>query len=53
MVTVLFQLTGKTKTPEKPKKFVINETIKKENAKVVDTIDCGEIESVATFKDGK
>lgn len=32
---------------------MINHKIKKDNPKVVDTVPCGEIESIAEFKDGK
>lgn len=34
-------------------KPVVNVAIKKTEAKVVDVIDCGEIENLAQFKDGK
>lgn len=34
-------------------KPVVNVEIKKSEAKVVDVVDCGEIENLAQFKDGK
>jgi hypothetical protein len=41
-------------SPKKEKKNLsINNKIKKEEAKVVDFVNCGEIENLAQFKDGK
>jgi CDGSH-type Zn-finger protein len=41
------------KKPAAPVLAVVNNKIKKTEAKVVDTVDCGEIERIAEFKDGK
>ncbi len=38
---------------KKVKKSMVNLKLKKEEAKVVDAVDCGEIENLAQFKDGK
>src|SRR5689334_19905214 len=54
LIIVLFSnIFGKTE--KKPKKHVINLAVKKESAKVVDTVDCsvGEIEKIVQYKDGK
>lgn len=49
--TILYYVNRSTN--KRPKKPVVNYTIKKDNPKVVDTIDCGEIERIAEYKDGK
>lgn len=50
VVTVQFLYSNKVVPPE-PK--VVNERVKKSEAKVVDNVCCGEIEQLAEFKDGK
>mmetsp|Transcript_11556 Transcript_11556/g.10478 ORF Transcript_11556/g.10478 Transcript_11556/m.10478 type:complete len:118 (+) Transcript_11556:58-411(+) len=39
--------------PKATSKKVVNLAIKKDQAKVVDSYDCNEIEKIAEFKDGK
>ena len=48
IITIITLLTNKP-----AKKPVVNLKIKKEEAKVVDVVPCGEIENLAEFKDGK
>ena len=47
LLTLLSSSSGSKKGTQ------INLKIKKDNPKVVDTVPCGEIESIAEFKDGK
>ena len=50
---VILVLVASTLTKKKATKSVVNLKIKKEEAKVVDIVPCGEIENLAQFKDGK
>jgi CDGSH-type Zn-finger protein len=52
-IILLIVLLTLNKGEKTPKKHVINLAIKKESPKVVDTVDCGEIEKLVQFKDGK
>lgn len=50
IVVILFTALKPNKAPKPPQ---VNLSIKKESEKVVDKVPCGEIESIAEFKDGK
>jgi CDGSH-type Zn-finger protein len=49
ILVILVSFAGQKKV----KKSMVNLKLKKEEAKVVDAVDCGEIENLAQFKDGK
>lgn len=49
VLVILVSFAGKKKI----KKSMVNLKLKKDEAKVVDAVDCGEIENLAQFKDGK
>jgi CDGSH-type Zn-finger protein len=50
ILVILISFAGGQK---KTKKSMVNLKLKKDEAKVVDAVDCGEIENLAQFKDGK
>lgn len=53
LIAIIFLNFGiSKKTAEQPKELV-NNKVKKDEAKVVDVVDCNEIEKLVQFKDGK
>ena len=51
-ILLLFSILPKGSS-NKPKKNLVNLSLKKDQTKVVDAYDCNEIEKLAEYKDGK
>jgi CDGSH-type Zn-finger protein len=53
LIAIIFLNFGIGKKPAEQPKGQVNNKVKKDEAKVVDVVDCNEIEKLVQFKDGK